>query len=366
MSYDDASYLIELGSDWKASAYPDGPAMDGKLPVLATPEWFGVEVPGAVQYDLIRIGKLSNPYASSRAVQNAEWVHQSDWVFTRTFDFDMAVAEGGAVYLDVDGIDTFAEIWLNGTSIGTTANAYRSYRFAIDAGLLKPEGNSLVIHIKAHKRMVEHMVPEAKKRLGPSFKYKNLIRRYQRSFFAGSSLLNLGGEVLGIGIYKAMRIVVVPPVRIDDAYCETTAIEKGKATAEVAVTLSHKPAAAAFLRARLIDPESGAIAAAAEAEVQSTSQTLALAVDNPKLWWPRGYGAQDRYRLEVELVSGETVLSRTAKKVGIRTSTILKEKPSGRPTFEIVINGVPVHARGHNVIPVDYIKVHGPKRPMSA
>lgn len=359
MSRDDLSFVLELDKGWYAAAYPDGPAAAGRMPQTEGADWFGAEVPGAVQYDLIRIGKLSNPYASSKAVQAAEWVHQSDWVFRQRFDFDTDAE--GQVYLEADGIDTFADLWLNGAHIGSTANAYRAYRFEIDRSLLKESGNELLVHIKAHKRMVEHLVPEAKRRLGPTFKYKGLIRRYQRSFFSGSSLLNLGGEVLGIGIYKPIRLVVVPSVRIEDSYFETRSIENGQAVADVTVALNTLPKGPARIAARLFDPATGKEVASQEVAVDALEAKLELTVRDAKLWWPRGYGAPNRYRLEIDLLTDTGRLSRNSRLVGLRTSRIATERESGRPNFQIVVNEKPVHARGHNIIPVDYIKVHGSK-----
>ena len=362
MSRDDALHTLDLADGWQVAEFADGPATEGRRPGI-NPQagWFAAEVPGAVQYDLMRIGRLASPYASSEAVQAAEWVHQTDWLFRRTFDFDAAAVGDGELFLEVDGIDTFADVWLNDVLLGTTANAYRAYRFPIDASTVKAGKNELLVHIKAHKRMVADMVPEAERRLGPSFKYKGLIRRYQRSFFAGSSLLNLGGEVLGIGIYKPMRIVVLPQLRIEDVYFETTSISERRAAATVAVALNAAPAAGTSLSARLVDPDSDAEIAQATVAAGGTVARLELTVDNPRLWWPRGYGAPHRYRLEVELAAGGQVRSRDARMVGLRTSTIRRKEENGRPTFQLVINGVPIHARGHNIVPIDYIKVHGPK-----
>lgn len=347
----------DLNAGWQASKLEDGAAHDGKLPGDVG-DWFVAQVPGAIQYDLIAIGKVGNPYASSASVHSATWVHESDWVVRNTFDFAIDTARDGQVVLEVDGIDTFADLWLNGILIGTTANAYRSYRFEIAAGLLKPRGNVLNVHIKAHKRMVEHLVPEAQRRLGPTFKYKGLIRRYQRSFFAGSSLLNLGGEVLGIGIYKPMRLVVEPQVRFNDVHFTTLSVGTARAEAEVAIELSQASAGSTLI-ARLVDPDSGITVAEARASDPTTRNTLALGVDQPRLWWPRGYGEQNRYRLEVSLEGPSGVQCGASLLVGLRTSRFVTRMDNGRDTYQLYLNDKPIHVRGHNTIPVDYIKVHG-------
>ncbi len=347
MSADPALHTIDLTGAWEATQFPDGATASG-TPSAPADGWFTADVPGALQYDLIRHGKLANPYASSAAVQAAEWVHKSDWLLRRSFDFDPTLAAGSDLVLEADGIDTFADIFLNGTQVGATANAYRAYRFTLDQALLKKGANELVIHVKPHFRMVEHLVAEARQRLGPTFKYKGLIRRYQRSFFTGSSLLNLGGEVLGIGIYKPIRLRVLPRSRVATLHFETRSAAAARAEVAVHTTLAGGPAK---VTATLSELDSGKVVASGS----SDSGTIALSVTNPRLWWPRGYGAQDRYRLRVDVDGGGT----EERLVGIRTASLLKRLPNGRETFQVVVNGTPIHCRGHNIVPVDYIKVHG-------
>lgn len=359
MTVNTKTTLIELNDGWHAAQYSDGAQADGQFPELAQAEWFDAVVPGALQYDLIRHDRLSNPYASSKAVQDAEWVHQCDWVYRLNFRLAADCKESSELFLELDGIDTFAELWLNGVSLGSTANAYRSYRLPIDRALLRDEGNELVVHMKAHKRMVEHMVPEAKKRLGESFKYKALIRRYQRSFFAGSSLLNLGGEVLGIGLYMPLRIVAEPKKRIEDVHFKVRDVATDVAHADVDIQLNCSEAGA-FVIASLFDLESGGCISENEVMVEGKSLTVSLEVSEPKLWWPRGYGAPSRYRLRVDLIMEGKVVSSYEKLVGLRTSRIDTKAENGRENYQLVINDVPIYIRGHNIIPVDYIQVHGP------
>ena len=348
----------DLDRGWQAAEFPDGPHADGRPPDTCGADWFDVVVPGALQYDLVREGRLSNPFAGSTAVRNASWVHDRDWLFVNRFGFEARPGENETVFLEADGIDTFSDVWLNRTHIGTTANAYRGYRFEVPQDLLDADGNELIVHVKAHKRMVEHLVPEARKRMGPVFTYKGLIRRYQRSFLSNSSLLNLGGEVLGIGIYKPMRLIVTPDMRIDDVHFKVTSVAGSPATADVDITLSAMPPAGARVAAHLVDPDADEIVADVSRPMNTQTATLSLSVDAPKLWWPRGYGTPHRYRLRVELHAADGGITAHEAMVGLRTSRIERRCKNGRSTFRLYVNGEPIHCRGHNLVPVDYLKVH--------
>ena len=289
-------------------------------------------------------------------MRDVEWVHQSDWLLRSSFNF---AGSSGDVFLEFDGIDTFADIWLNGHRIGATANAYRSYRFAVPRDLLVTGENTLLLHVKAHARMVKHLVPEAERRLGATYKLKGLIRRYQRNFFSGSSLLNLGGEVLGIGIYKPARLVVRPPARIENVHFEVHEAVPVRGAALAHVELNPDAVDASRTVRVALHDDDGRCVAEAIAPAATDRVSLPVTVEKPKLWWPRGYGEPSRYLLSVELRDGEVPLDRSTCHVGFRTVRLSTTTATGRNTFQLVVNGTPVSVRGQNLVPVDHIKVHG-------
>ena len=76
-----------------------------------------------------------------------------------------------------------------------------------------------------------------------------------------------------------------------------------------------------------------------------------IKVDNPKLWWARGYGDQPLYDLDVELVCGGEVIDRCHKQLGLRTLTVSTEPDAdGKGSeFCFVLNGVKIFSMGANL-----------------
>ncbi len=350
-----AGSTIRLASGWKVARLGGGA------------HWIDAVVPGAVQYDLARAGLLDNPLRSSEAAKAAEWVPESDWLYSVRFD---AAEGGGAVpagraFLQMQGVDTFSDIRLNGERVGSTQNAHRAYSFELRPGLLRPKDNELTVQVKAHGRMIQSRVPEAK-RMGREGSVvgllgKSLIRRYQRNFYAGSSLLNLGTGILGIGINKPVELRFVSGPRIGDWHARVTGLSDARAELSVTADVDAGPAGSELsLAATLCEAGSDRPVASGSARVAAGGRAvLLLTVPRPKLWWPNGYGRQHLYDLKLQLAAAGSGPDVVESRLGLRQVELVTRLESGRPTFHLRVNGRRIHCRGYNLIPLDYVKVHG-------
>jgi beta-mannosidase len=354
---------VVLSGSWQVRRLEPG----GEQLVGGSEDWLEAAVPGAIQYDLMRAGRLGNPFAGAAGARDSHWVFQADWLYRLRF----AVRPSGRQMLVFDNIDTFGEIRLNGKPVGSTANALHGHRFDVSE-LLVDGDNELLVLVHHHEWGVQDKIPEARRRLGHTSGIegllgKSLVRRYPRSFMSASSLLNVGTSVLGIGILGDVRLETVAPVGIADLRFETVSLAEGIAHTAVTVSLSTTPDRPVTVTARLRPAPggdrggSGADDVAAEAAAVSVdgTATVRLSVDQPRLWWPRGYGDADLYLLEVEVFAGDALLDRAESTVGIRTIELRTDRPGERATFELVVNEVPIWVRGTNYIPVDYLSIHG-------
>jgi beta-mannosidase len=357
-------------ADWQAVQY------DSFLPDHSIPAekdgWFPAKVPGAIQYDLMALGKIENPYAGTRAAFDCAWVAKSDWLYRGEFDTPAGAASAETLILRCKGIDTFSELWLNGVFLGDTFNAMRVWDFPVDPGILAPAGkNILLARVKAHDRMVADKLDEAKKRLKNDGEIegtlgKSLIRRYQRSFFnGGSSLLNLGTGVLGIGINRDVELLAYPGARFSDFFYRTEKIEfdgsgeAEKSLGKIVFTAENtgKAGREGTFKVTVTGAE-GRPAASIEGRLNGGEQEIPLAIERPRLWWPAGYGAPYLYRIRAELAEDGRIVDEVNRQIGIRTVELVKKDPAGKDTFYFRVNGRKLLIHGENHIPPDYIKCY--------
>src|SRR5712671_1770592 len=97
-------------------------------------DWLPAIVPGNVHTDLLAAGLIPDPFVGDNE-KRVGWVAETDWEYRRTFTPDANLLAHNKVFLVCDGLDTLAEVWLNDTLIGRTANMFYARRWEVKAQL---------------------------------------------------------------------------------------------------------------------------------------------------------------------------------------------------------------------------------------
>ena len=323
--------------------------------------WIEAEVPGCIHYDLMRAEKLSNPYASTENAVKAAWVAESEWTYQSEVYLEEEDIREKQIVLRVYGIDTYSDIYVNGHKVGSTANAYRIYEFLVDREWLAPGTNRLTVYMKSFSRMIAPVRERAEclKRDGRTegMLGKALIRRYQRSFFTTSSLLNLGTGVLGMGINRPLFFCCYDDAFIRDYHFSTEEIYDD--TANIAVEAEFNRPVTGTVKMSMEDGKGKRVLVCETELVQTADVKITAVLEKPDLWWPAGYGEPARYQLKLLLETDDGIRDLKTCKVGIRKVRLVTELESGRKTFYFEVNGTKVYIHGQNYIPLDYLKVYG-------
>ncbi|MET8336398.1 glycoside hydrolase family 2 protein [Streptosporangium canum] len=283
-------------------------------------------VPGCVHTDLLAAGLIEDPYLDDNE-NRLTWIGRSDWDYETAFTWN-ADSHDRADLL-CEGLDTVATIELNGVAVAGVANQHRSYRFAVRE-LLREGENTLRVRFASPHAYAEARRAELGHRPGAYEAPYQFIRKMACNFGWdwGPAVVTSGiWRPIGLHSWSGARLASVRPLVSGDGHVE------------VHVTVERATDAPVTVTAAVAGVEREVRLAAGEREA-----VLELRVEDPRLWWPRGYGAQDRYELVVRL--GEE--SWTGR-IGFR-DVRLDRTGEG---FTLVVNGVPVFVRGVNWIPDD-------------
>lgn len=295
-------------------------------------------VPGCVHTDLLAAGLIDDPYLSDNE-HRLTWIGRTTWAYETSFTWH-AGAGADRVDLVCDGLDTVATVILNGAEVAATANMHRFYRFPV-RDLLREGENTLQVRFGSPYAYAARRRAELGDLPGAYDEPYQFIRKMACNFGWdwGPTLVTSGiWRPIGLHAWSGARLSAVRPVvTLDgrDGRVEAHVTVERPAEVPLVVTAS---VAGARAEARLAPGEHEAV--------------LELAVPEPDLWWPRGYGGQPLYPLTVRLseaTEGGGVLDEWTRDVGFRSVRLDREDDA----FTIVVNDAPVFVRGANWIPDD-------------
>ncbi len=117
---------------------------------LGTGPWWPAQVPGTVQQDLLRAGRIPDPLSNANS-DSVRWVELRDWEYTVRFEADATWAAHPDALLAFKGLDTFADVRLNGVRLGGADNMFRTWRWPVH-GLLREGPNDLSVVLRSPVR----------------------------------------------------------------------------------------------------------------------------------------------------------------------------------------------------------------------
>ncbi len=341
-----------LDSGWQFRAVANTDRADVK-------EWHPAQVPGVVQTDLLRSGLIPDPFDQNNEF-HLQWIGLADWEYQTTFQIDAAGLAHDHADLVFDGLDTFADVYLNDQPILHSDNMFRRWRVPAKA-MLKPGPNTLRIVFHS---AVEKMLPYVKTLpyVLPSISSHNYGNEeniatapYTRKapYHYG---WDWGPRFLTEGIWQPVRLESWDALRIENFHIHQHNITADLAnlTAELEIEAT-RPTTAVLTLAH--DEMPGAQIADGNQTLQldagSNHVSVPLRMVAPKLWYPVGYGAQSRYRFSAQIHVGRELTAHAESKTGLRSVELRRVPDPWGKSFEFVVNGISVFAKGADVIPFD-------------
>ncbi|MDB5470087.1 MAG: Beta-mannosidase [Caulobacter sp.] len=310
-----------------------------------SPGWIAVHAPADTYQALVEAGRLAHPF-QGRNEAAAAWVRDREWWWRTGFQAP-ARDEDQLTELVFEGLDTFADIYLDGALIGRTDNMFRRHVFDVGAALRPGETHRLAIRFTP--TALADLPPETP----PFGGFVDRISRSKRNLMRKAQFgwgWDWGPDLPTVGIWQPASIMVRNKPRLADVRFVTTEASTDRAHAVVHLGLEGIETAAARIEIALADPAGDSVFVYNGPAVAE----LGIDLDNPQLWWTADLGGQPLYGLAVRLFEGERLLDEVRHTVGLRTIG-LDQSPDpdepGTTFFRFVLNGVPIFAKGACWIP---------------
>jgi beta-mannosidase len=307
-------------------------------------DWLPASVPGGVHTDLMANGRIVDPFVGDEE-KRVQWAAEQDWEYRRVFAAEPDLLAAAHVFLVCDGLDTLAEVELNGQGVGSTENMFRQYRWDVRQALRAGQNELRILFRSAVRyaaaRQRERPLPDVNDPL-PGAPY---LRKAPCHFG-----WDWGPRLPAVGIWRGLRLEGYGATWLADVDLRQEHTE-GQVVLTATVTAERWEQTPLRVTMRLTAPD-GRLQIA-EAPLEAERQSIALPVDRPRLWWPNGYGEQPLYRVDIALASDTTIMDKRTYQVGLRTIELRQEPDEWGRSFTFLVNGTPIFAKGSNWIPAD-------------
>lgn len=346
-----------IDAGWQFRLLPDN-AQSKAHPEMA--QWRAATVPGTVHTDLLAHELIPDPYVGAPEA-GLQWIGLADWEYRTSFDVSADALDDARSDLVFEGLDTIAEVFLNGEKVLDADNFFRTWRVPVQ-GKLKQSGNELrvVFHspiatmlpkVQAMPHKIAGNYPSPYGDEPKDAMTGNFVRKpgYHYGW-------DWGPRYVTAGVWKPVRLQSWDAVRVDDVHIRQDKVTAARADLSVNIALDAARADDYELRLFQTTPDGKRKQVARQrihANARANTINLPLTVSKPQRWYPAGYGKQPLYRYEVEVRDGRELVANASERTGLRDVKLRTERDAKGRGFHFEINGIPVFAKGANYIPFD-------------
>ncbi len=315
-----------------------------------------VDVPSVVQQSLYENGLIPHPYLGT--VENQLlWISDHPWDYTLHFDADKELFEKENVELCFEGLDTYAEVSLNGYELFSADNQFREWK-ADAKPFLKEKDNLLEVHFIRYDSTQLALYEQHQLKLPEKYAVSRKAP-YQHGWDWAPRYKN-------VGIWKPVKLMGWNDAKLDYAYISTCYADSDSAWLWLRYGIDNRMDEAEFQvelsmsshqdESFFLNHERTLSFPAKPLKTGTHQISLIVPMRNPQLWWPNEMGEQPLYDFEVVLKKDGKVMDSKKFKTGIRTFEMVDEPDSIGRAFYFKVNGVPMYAKGANYVPEEMIE----------
>ncbi len=306
-------------------------------------EWYPATVPGCVQLDLLKNRLMSDPFYRSNE-DSVQWVAGRGWEYRRIFYADPSFFEARQIDLVLEGLDTYARVYLNDSLILSANNMFREWHYENTKDKLKSGKNELRIFFPSIVKEIKELYDKLPVKLPGDEKVVCRKAAYNFGWDWGPKLITSGvWKPVYLKFYNRVNLLGVQFIQ--------------KHLTDSAASLSGVFTLASSL------PDTVSIRISADSlplltHNVSVKQGINIirfdfVIKDPKLWWPNGMGTPYLYTLNYDIYYTDILAEKGSKRIGLRTIELVQQADTAGQTFGFLVNSFPVFMKGANYIPQD-------------
>lgn len=302
-------------------------------------------VPGNFELDFMREGLMDDIYWGTNCIEAQKYENLHLYYFT---EFSYQAQDGSDAFLIFEGVDTAAEIYLDGEKIGFVENMFHAHQFSLKG--VEDGTHTLLVHILPAAIYARSFDVPAMC-FGMKYNTDSTQLRKGAAMFGWDIM----PRILSGGLWKDVKIAYVPQSRIVDpftyadhffddykgAYLKNSFKIQTEADYITDFTLEIKGQCGDSVFEKTYKPFTANV-------------RWDFGIENPKLWWPKNYGEPNLYDIEIKLWYKGMLCDTVKYRTGLRTTWLKRTSRAGDDgDFCFIVNDKRIFAMGTNWVPTD-------------
>ena len=313
-------------------------------------QWYPASVPGSVHTDLLANKLIDDPFYRDNE-KKQQWIGKTDWEYQTTMVIPPEVMKRERVELVFEGLDTYADVFLDGKQVLSADNMFRTWRVDCKSALQIGENNLLVRFRSPINEVLPVMAKLNYQLPAPNDqgeKTSPFTRKapYQYGW-------DWGPRFVTSGIWRPVVLEAWNEARITNLQIITNSLVNGAAQ----LTTNVETEANDTVNASLVLTNLNTRTIVGRKEIilskGPNKTTFDFTIPHPSLWWPNGLGAHPLYSFKAQVFINGRPIDQTTTRTGVRSLELRQQTDAAGKSFMFVINGVPIFAKGANWIPAD-------------
>lgn len=317
-------------------------------------EWMSARVPGTVHQDLLDHGRLPDPFYGMNE-QKVQWVEKEDWLYRTVFTVTADQLKSDAAWLTFEGLDTYADVYLNGSLLLKADNMFVGHKLAVKDVLREGE-NRLMIRFRSP---VEETAPQWDTD-GFNYPADNDHSEKRMSVYTRKAPYSYGWDwgirLATSGIWRPVKLTFCNGAAIDDFFVRQQEVTEQVAKVDNQLEINNVTSTPKEVQVKVVyayGEQADTLTRTVVLQPGKNSLSMPAWIEKPHLWMPNGWGDPALYTFTATVsVDGKEVASRE-EAIGLRSIRVVMEDDKDGKSFYFEVNGKPMFAKGSNYIPGD-------------
>jgi beta-mannosidase len=336
-----------------------------------------IKTPETVFEALLKNKIIDNPFYGLNE-KNIPWIYESNWLYKIEFRLNASFLKHSNIILQFNGLDTIADIYLNGVLLDSTNNMFKTYSYQVKPKLIT-KLNKIVILFKSPINYTKKLIKKFGIKLNTGEENRALpgipyLRKAQYSFG-----WDWGPILPDMGIWKSVKLIGYDKIRIKSVFpiqnikfkdlnimlnqgnfllprAESVLI---KCQVEIDSSVDDLGKLNYKINIQINSKEGKTFTN--EIKLKKKEQIIELTIPEPHLWWTHDLGEPYLYDLSVSIIN-YGIIDQVKQKLGVREIKLIRNPDEWGQTFYFILNKVPIFAKGANWIPIDSFIPRGKKK----